>query len=69
MNPEKKKKSRGEEDRRYESRSRRSKSRSQMSKEIKKGNVYLNHKQIKDPIKQVEVGDLLSVRGYGRAQN
>lgn len=43
-------------------------SRSQMSKEIKKGNVYLNHKQIKDPIKQVEVGDLLSVRGYGRAE-
>lgn len=43
-------------------------SRSVMSKEIKKGNVYLNHKQIKDPIKQVEIGDLLSVRGYGRAE-
>lgn len=43
-------------------------SRSLMSKEIKKGNVFLNHKQIKDPIKQVSVGDLLSIRGYGRAE-
>ncbi len=43
-------------------------SRTQMAKEIKKGNVYLNHAQIKDPIKQVEIGDLLSVRGYGRAE-
>ncbi len=43
-------------------------SRSMMSKEIKKGHVFLNHKQIKDPIKQVEIGDLLSIRGYGRAE-
>ncbi len=43
-------------------------SRTAMAKEIKKGNVYLNHKQVKDPIKQVEIGDLLSIRGYGRAE-
>lgn len=43
-------------------------SRSMMSKEIKKGNVSVNHKQIKDPIKQVDIGDILSIRGYGRAE-
>ncbi len=43
-------------------------SRNKMSTEIRKGHVFLNHKQIKDPIKQVEVGDLLSIRGYGRAE-
>lgn len=44
------------------------KSRSLMAKEIKKGNVYLNHSQTKSPIVQVEIGDIVSIRGYGRAE-
>lgn len=42
-------------------------SRTSMSKEIRKGNVAVNHKQIKDPIKQIMVNDLVSIKGYGRA--
>ncbi len=44
------------------------KSRSSSNKEIKKGNVYVNHRQIKDPTYQVKIGDLLSIRGFGRAE-
>ncbi len=43
-------------------------SRSSMSKEIKKGNVYINHQQNKNQITQVNPGDLISIRGYGRAE-
>lgn len=43
-------------------------SRTSMAKEIKKGNVYVNHQQVKEPIKQIEIGDLVSIRGYGRAE-
>lgn len=43
-------------------------SRTLMNKEIKKGNVYVNHKQEKNPIVQVNVNDIISIRGYGRAQ-
>lgn len=43
-------------------------SRTGMSKEIRKGNVFVNHKQEKDPIYKVGIGDLISIRGYGRAQ-
>ncbi len=42
-------------------------SRSSMNKEIKKGNVHVNHKQIKAPTFNIEVDDIVSIRGYGRA--
>lgn len=42
-------------------------SRTQMGKEIKKGNISLNYKVVKDQTTIVNVGDILSVRGYGRA--
>ncbi len=44
------------------------KSRSTMSKEIKKGNIFLNHKQIKDVTHKVQTGDLVSIHGFGRAE-
>ncbi len=41
-------------------------SRNVASKEIKKGNFFVNFKQIKDITYLINEGDLLSIRGYGR---
>lgn len=41
-------------------------SRNQMVKEIKKGNIAVNHKVIVDLKYQIKENDLLSIKGYGR---
>ncbi len=43
-------------------------SRSKMTRYIKGGRVKLNYKEEKDPAADVELGDLISVRGRGRVE-